>query len=90
MQIKSDITGKPLSVPFSDTATTLGAAILAGVGTGMYESFEAAVKETVRITRHYEPNPENSPVYEKNYKTYLALYEKLKDLMKETAEETTK
>ncbi len=86
MQIKSDITGKPLSVPFSDTATTLGAAILAGVGTGMYESFEAAVKETVRITRHYEPNPENKEIYDKNYKTYLALYENLKDLMKETAQ----
>ena len=31
-QIKSDITGKPIVVPSSDTATTLGAAILAGVG----------------------------------------------------------
>ena len=51
----------------------------------MYESFEVAVKETVRITRHYEPNRANSPAYEKNYKTYLALYENLKDLMKETA-----
>ena len=33
-QIKSDITGKPIVVPASDTATTLGAAILAGVGCG--------------------------------------------------------
>lgn len=30
-QIKSDITGKPIVVPSSDTATTLGAVILAGV-----------------------------------------------------------
>ena len=32
-QIKADITGKKIVVPASDTATTLGAALLAGVGT---------------------------------------------------------
>ena len=37
-QIKSDITGKPILVPSSDTATTLGAAILAGVAVGIYSS----------------------------------------------------
>ena len=36
-QIKADITGKPIVVPASDTATTLGAALLAGVGTGFYK-----------------------------------------------------
>ena len=84
MQIKSDITGKPLAVPFSDTATTLGAALLAGVGVGMYEGFEEAVNETVKITRRYEPNKDNYEVYKKNYDTYIALYEDLKDLMKKT------
>lgn len=84
MQIKSDITGKSLAVPFSDTATTLGAAILAGVGVGMYDDFEDAVAQTVKITRRYEPNKENYGVYQKNYKTYIALYENLKQLMKET------
>lgn len=82
MQIKSDITGKPLAVPFSDTATTLGAAILAGVGVGLYESFDEAVKETVRITKQYEPNMENHKAYQKNYKIYLELYENLKETMK--------
>lgn len=84
MQIKSDITGKPLAVPFSDTATTLGAALLAGVGVGMYEDFEDAVKQTVKITRRYEPNAETSEAYQRNYETYLALYDNLKDLMKKT------
>ena len=31
-QMKADVTGKPIEVPASDTATTLGAAMLAGVG----------------------------------------------------------
>lgn len=82
MQIKSDITGKSLAVPFSDTATTLGAALLAGVGVGMYENFEDAVAQTVKITRKYEPNTENHEIYMKNYETYLGLYENLKELMK--------
>lgn len=86
MQIKSDITGKPLAVPFSDTATTLGAALLAGVGVGMYENFEDAVSQTVKITRRYEPNGENEEIYRKNYGTYISLYKSLKDLMKATAE----
>ncbi len=81
-QIKSDITGKPITVPSSDTATTLGAVILAGVGIGMYESFEEAVNLTVKKTRHHEPNMENHEKYQKNYEIYLELYEKLKDTMK--------
>ena len=39
MQIKTDVTGIPMCVPKSDTATTLGAAILAGGGRALYGSF---------------------------------------------------
>lgn len=82
-QIKSDITGKPIVVPSSDTATTLGAVILAGVGIGMYENFEEAVEMTVEIKRTHEPNPENAEVYQKNYETYRKLYEQLECVMRE-------
>ena len=81
-QIKSDITGKPIVVPSSDTATTLGAVILAGVGVGIYNSFEEAVEKTVKITRRHEPNMENHEKYKANYETYLSLYENTKELMK--------
>ncbi|MDC7289378.1 xylulokinase [Blautia schinkii] len=81
-QIKSDVTGKPIVVPSSDTATTLGAAILAGVGVGFYESYEEAVALTVKETRSHSPNPQNKEVYDNTYKIYLRLYESLKDLMK--------
>lgn len=81
-QIKSDVTGKPIVVPSSDTATTLGAVILAGVGIGMYKDFEEAVELTVENKRFHEPNPENFKVYEKNYEIYLELYKNLKETMK--------
>ena len=80
-QIKADVTGKKIIVPSSDTATTLGAVILAGVGIGMYNSFEEAVDQTVVIKREHEPNPANREVYDKNYEIYLQLYEQLKGVM---------
>ncbi len=81
MQIKSDITGIPMSVPYSDTATTLGAAILAGVGVGLYQDFEEAVQETVKFTRRYEPDMEKYTKYQEYYNTYIEIYENLKMIM---------
>lgn len=82
-QIKADVTGCRIEVPGSDTATSLGAALLAGVGTGVYRNFDEAAERTIRIRRTVEPNPETARAYEKGYRTYRRLYEKLKDLMKE-------
>lgn len=76
-QIKADVTGKTIKVPTSDTATTLGAAILAGVGVGMYDSFEEAVRETIVITRVQEPDMETHRQYQKYMKMYLELSEAL-------------
>ena len=83
-QIKSDITGKAMAVPASDTATTLGAALLAGVGTGFYKDYEEAVSQTVKVTRTHQPDPEKKAVYDKNYETYLELYRSLSGLMKKS------
>lgn len=80
-QLKSDLTGLPIAVPASDTATTLGAAILAGVGVGLYQGFEQAVQKTVSITREHAPNGENRAVYDRGFERYLGLYERLKDFM---------
>ncbi len=80
-QMKSDITGKPITVSSSDTATTLGAAILAGVGIGIYKSFEDAVECAVRTTRHHQPNMKNHQKYQINYEKYLELYKQLKETM---------
>jgi xylulokinase len=80
-QIKADITGKPIDVPTSDTATTLGAAMLAGVATGVYRDFDEAVAKTVKVTRTQMPSTANGDAYQENYETYLALYERLKPIM---------
>jgi D-xylulose kinase len=79
-QMKADVTGKVIKVPTSDTATTLGACILAGVGVGIYESFEEAVKETIHVTRVHEPNQDSHEIYQHQMELYLALYEQLKSI----------
>ena len=81
-QIKSDVTGCPVIVPASDTATTLGAALLAGVGCGIYKDYEEAITLTVRQTRRHDPDPEKKAFYDRAYARYRGLYENLKDFMK--------
>ena len=76
-QIKSDVTGHTIEVPTSDTATTLGASILAGIGTGVYTSYEEAIKETIVVTRVHNPNPENHEIYKAAMQQYLKLSEML-------------
>ncbi len=78
-QIKADVTGKTIQVPTSDTATTLGAVMLAGVGCGVYQSYEEAVNRTVKITRVQRPNLANREVYDRGMELYLGLYEALKE-----------
>lgn len=80
-QIKADVTGCRIEVPGSDTATTLGAAMLAGVGTGLWNSFEEAAGQTVKVKKQYEPDPDRKALYDEGYGTYRKLYENLKDLM---------
>jgi xylulokinase len=79
-QIKADITGKTIKIPSSDTATTLGAAILAGIGIGMYQDAADAVRKTVRFQNEYRPNPGNVAIYNEGYELYGLAYERLKDL----------
>ena len=80
-QIKADVTGRGIEVPASDTATTLGAAVLAGVGTGVWRDFGDAVRQTVRVRKTYTPDPAAKAVYDRGYETYRQLYERLRDLM---------
>jgi len=81
-QIKADVTGRKIRVSSSGTATTLGAAILAGVGTGVYKDFNEAVARTVKLTRTHEPDMAKHEDYLKYYEIYLELYDRLKETMK--------
>lgn len=80
-QMKADVTGKRIVVPSSDTATTWGAAMLAGVGVGLFPSFEEAVSRSVHVRREYLPDPAMREAYQKSYQIYRALYPALQPVM---------
>ena len=82
-QIKADVTGKTICVPASDTASTLGAAILAGVGCGIYGSYGEAVKTTITMTRVHQPDMEKHEMYKRRMELYLRLYDNLKQTFKD-------
>ena len=73
-QIVADVTGKSVKVPVVKEATALGAAILAGVGVGLYPSLEEAVAQTVKWDSVYQPNAANKEVYDELYATWRKLY----------------
>ena len=85
-QIKADVTGKVIRVASSDSATTLGAAVLAGIGSGVYSGFKEAVGKTVKIKREYTPDKCKHEIYMKYFKVYLDIYKQLKPVMAEHAE----
>ncbi|HUX14229.1 MAG TPA: FGGY-family carbohydrate kinase [Spirochaetia bacterium] len=73
VQLFSDLFNRPFVRPNVTEAGALGAAILAGVATGVYASAEAAVAATVRIERVFEPEPVTAARYEELYGKYLQL-----------------
>jgi len=83
-QIKADVTGKDIEVPESDLATPLGAALLAGVGVGVYTDFEMATARTVHVKRTQKHGVQDASAYEQGYTIYRMLYEQLKDIMKQS------
>jgi xylulokinase len=62
-QLMTDVTGIPVEVVAQDEPGAFGAAILAGVGAGVYESVSSAVAELVRVSRRYEPDLERGARY---------------------------
>lgn len=76
-QIQADIYGKPCAKLAVDEATTLGAAILGGVGAGVFNSLEEAVGEMVRVVETREPNPEAHRRYNELYAIYKDAYQAL-------------
>jgi xylulokinase len=76
-QIRADVLGKPVIRLKNLDAGVLGAAILAGVGTGLFGSIKEAAGALVAIDRSFEPDASLAVRYEYAYGKYLELYDQL-------------
>jgi xylulokinase len=80
MQNKADVTGLPIDVPNVDEATPLGAAILAGIGVGLYRDEEDAFQHVYKQGHTFEPDLKLSEQYCEWFEIYRTLYPALKNV----------
>lgn len=66
-QIQADCANKPVVLPRCRDSTAIGAAVLAAVGTGVYNSHEEAIENMLHIEERREPIPDNVSIYEQRY-----------------------
>jgi xylulokinase len=78
IQNKADVTGLPIEVPEVKESTALGAAILAGIGVGLYRNEQDAFERVYRPGRSYRPDPHLAPKYAEWYQIYKQIYPSLK------------
>lgn len=84
-QIKADVTGLPVAVPATTETTALGAALLALVGSGMYQTLVEACQQTVHIQKRYEPQPAAQAIYTDMYALYRQTYYALQPVFEQAA-----
>jgi len=78
MQNKADVIGRPIEVPDVPESTPLGAAILAGIGVGLYKDEHDAFDRVYKPGRTFEPDPRLSALYAGWFKIYQGLYPTLR------------
>ena len=79
MQNKADVSGTPVSVPDIEEAVPLGAAILAGIGTGVYQGEDDAFAQVHREGRVYEPDASIHDEYRELFAKFGKLHPALKE-----------
>lgn len=70
MEIKSAVTNKSIEIPKVQEATLLGAALLGGVGAGVYADHLEAAQATYQFSHVYQPDPKLMEKYREVYQTY--------------------
>ena len=78
-QTLADLYGCPVKTITSDQGPALGAAILAGVGAGVYGSVSEGCAAAVRAGARQEPDREAGARYEPFYQLYRGLYPALRE-----------
>lgn len=76
-QLQADIYDAPVVITNASEGPAYGAALLAGVGTGVWTSVEDACKATIRVEDKYKPNRKAVAGYGPRYKIYGELYRDL-------------
>lgn len=89
LQMKADVTGRPIRVLATDEATALGAAMLAGVGAGTFRDLDEAVERlTVLEPRVFDPDHSTRAAYGDAYDRYRRLFDAVEPGFEPTGAQT--
>ena len=77
-QIQADVFNTELVVINITEGAAFGAALLAGVGAGVYSNVQEGVSTTIRVVSRTTPQRESVEVYQRLYPLYRGLYGALK------------
>ncbi|MBM4094603.1 MAG: xylulose kinase [Planctomycetes bacterium] len=76
-QIQADVYGRPVETVRVSESTSLGAALMGGLGAGVFASLSEGVAAMVHVADHIEPNEHHHRRYEELYQAYTQAYEGL-------------
>ncbi len=80
-QMQADIYGSEVVTLAAEEGPAYGAALLAGVGSGIFAGVEAAARQCVSIKTSAQPDPSYQEKYQRVYEVYRGLYASLKEQM---------
>jgi xylulokinase len=74
LQLKADITGIPVAAPEITEAASFGAALLAGVGAGVYQDAASAAERFLHFRREFSPDAGRHKIYNERFELYQQVY----------------
>ena len=77
-RILADVLDVTVAPALADEAAAVGAALLAGVGVGVWNDVPSACSHAVRLGEATEPDPEAVAMYQRSYSVYHELYPALR------------
>ncbi|MEA3401533.1 MAG: FGGY family carbohydrate kinase [Armatimonadota bacterium] len=77
LQMKADMLGVPVERPACPEAASLGAAMLAATGTGVFESLQDAADTWYRPSATFQPDPKRAAACAEIHERYLDAYHRL-------------
>ncbi len=86
LQICADILGHPFYQPMVNEAGTLGAAILAGVGSGVFDSVREGSDQMVLMKEMVEPRSAMQFLYEPLFEKYKKMWPLMQEFLREQGE----
>jgi xylulokinase len=79
-QTQADVYGHEVELLATEEGAAYGAALLAGVGSKIWNSVDQACDAVVRVNSRVRPDPNNSSAMQKGYETYQRIYPALRSI----------